>query len=93
MKKRSRSSLSRSQSYKEIGEFWDSHDLADYWDETQEAEFEVEIESEATYYALSKTLSEQIQSLARKQGISADTLVNLWVQEKLRQVEKGSDLD
>ena len=29
----------------EIGEFWDSHDLADYWDETQEAEFQVDLKS------------------------------------------------
>jgi hypothetical protein len=84
-KKGSRSSISGAQSYKEIGDFWDSHDLADYWDETQEADFDVHIESEVFYYALMKTLSEQVQSLAQKQGLSADTLVNLWVQEKLQQ--------
>ena len=89
MKKRNRTSVSGAQSYKEIGEFWDSHDLVDYWNETQEAEFEVEIESEVTYYALKKTLAKEIQSLARKQGVSGDTLVNLWVQEKLRQEERG----
>ncbi|RLT39977.1 MAG: hypothetical protein DWI57_09265 [Chloroflexi bacterium] len=27
----------------EAAEFWDSHDFADYWDETQEVEFEVHI--------------------------------------------------
>ncbi len=85
MKKRNSSSLSGARSYKEIGEFWDSHDLAEYWDETQDVEFEVGIESEVTYYAIGKALSEQLQSLARKEGVSADTLVNLWVQEKLQQ--------
>jgi hypothetical protein len=59
--------------------------LVDYWDETQEADFDVDIESEVFYYALMKTLSERVQSLAQKQGLSADTLVNLWVQEKLQQ--------
>ncbi len=29
----------------EIGEFWDTHDLADYWDETQEVEFQVDLRS------------------------------------------------
>ena len=84
MKSKGRSSISGGQSYREVGEFWDSHDLAEYWDETREAEFEVEIESEVTYYALSRTLSEQIQSRTRREGVSADCLVNLWVEEKLR---------
>ena len=86
MRKQSSSSLSRAGSYGEIGEFWDSNDLADYWDQTEDAEFEVEIESKVTYYALGKALSEQVRSVALKEGISADTLLNLWVQEKLRQV-------
>ena len=29
----------------EIGEFWDTHSLADYWDETHEVEFEVNLKS------------------------------------------------
>ena len=27
----------------EIGEFWDTHSLADYWDETHEVEFRVNL--------------------------------------------------
>ena len=27
----------------EIGEFWDTHSLADYWDETQEVEIQVNL--------------------------------------------------
>ncbi len=30
----------------EIGEFWDMHSLADYWDETEEVEFQVNLKSE-----------------------------------------------
>ena len=30
---------------KEIGEFWDTHSLADYWDETHEVEFQVNLKS------------------------------------------------
>ncbi len=70
----------------DIGEFWDKHDLADYWDRTEPAEFEVGILSEMTYYALDRKLSEEVRSLAKKRGVSADTLLNLWVQEKLQQI-------
>ena len=30
----------------EIGEFWDTHDLADYWDETHEVKSQVNLKSE-----------------------------------------------
>jgi hypothetical protein len=46
----SKSSISKAKSYREIGEFWDTHDLAEYWDQTELAEFEVDIQSEVTYY-------------------------------------------
>ena len=79
-----RSSISKARSYREIGEFWDTHDLAEYWEQTHPVEFEVDIQSEVTYYPLDTTLSEKIRSVARQRGISSETLLNLWVQEKLQ---------
>ena len=29
----------------DIGEFWDTHSLVDYWDETHEVEFQVNLKS------------------------------------------------
>jgi len=80
-----KSSVSQATSYKKIGEFWDTHDVSDFWDKTRKTSFEVDIESEVTYYALDKTLSERMQAVALKRGVTADTLVNLWVQEKLQE--------
>lgn len=34
-----KSSISQAQSYREIGEFWDTHDLVDYWKQTELVEF------------------------------------------------------
>ena len=79
----SKSTISQAGSYKEIGDFWDEHDLADYWDQTERVDFEVDIESEATYYALDKELSQMLSEVAEERGVSAGTLLNLWVQEKL----------
>jgi hypothetical protein len=83
---KSKSSLSGARSYVEIGEFWDTHDLADYWEQTEPAEFEVDLRSEVTYYALDKGLAAEVRTLAERRGISPETLLNLWVQEKLREV-------
>ena len=82
-----KSSLSEATSYKEIGEFWDRHDLSDFWDKTKPASFDIDIDAEVTYYAVDKTLSEKLQAIAQKRGVTADTLINLWVQEKLQKMK------
>jgi len=82
----SKSSISQAQSYKEIGEFWDTHDLADYWEQTKPAEFEVDIQSEVRYYALESTLAAGVAEIAWQRGVSAETLLNLWVHEKLEEL-------
>ena len=83
--KRAKSSLSEAKSYRQIGDFWDTHDLSDFWNQTKSVDFDVNIESEITYYSLDKRLAEEVQSIAQKRGVSADTLINLWVQEKIQE--------
>ncbi|MFA4957571.1 MAG: CopG family antitoxin [Candidatus Methanoperedens sp.] len=80
---KNKNSVSKAQSYKEIGEYWDKHDIAENWEETKPAEFEVDIKSEVTYYAVDNNLSAKVQEFARRHGVSPDTLLNLWLQEKL----------
>ena len=82
---KSRSSLSKARSYREIGDFWDTHDLTEFWDRTKSAGFEVDLKSEVTYYAVDSALSKKVRTIAQKRGVSADTLLNLWVQEKLQE--------
>ena len=83
--KKSKSSISKARSYAEIGEFWDKHDLSEFWSKTRKVKFEVVLEPEATYYPISKDLSDKIQSEARRQGVSSDTLVNLWLEQKIKE--------
>ena len=79
------SSISKASSYREIGEYWDTHDLSKIWRKTKRVKFEVQIQSEATYCAIEKSLSERVMSIAKKKGVSSDTLVNLWIQQKLQE--------
>ena len=83
--KKSKSSISKARSYTEIGEYWDKHDLSDVWGKTKKVKFEVVAEPEATYYPVEKDLSAKIQSVAKKQGVSSDTLVNLWLEQKIKE--------
>jgi hypothetical protein len=67
----------------EAAEFWDSHDLADYWDLTQEASFEVDIQRRVFLTALEPELAKKLVACARQQGVSTETLINVWLTEKL----------
>lgn len=78
-----RSTISQARSYQEMGKFWDTHDLTEFWDQTTPAEFEVDIRSEVAYYPVDVTLSERLAEVARRRGVSAERLLNLWVQERL----------
>jgi len=75
---------------KRWGKFWDAHDLSDTWDKTEEVKFDVDIKSERTYNAVDNILTERLHSIAKERGVSADTLVNLWIQEKKHGPKHGS---
>jgi hypothetical protein len=45
-----KSALSEAQTYQEIASFWDTHDLSDFWDQTNSVAIEVEGTAQATYY-------------------------------------------
>ncbi len=81
--RKSKSSVSEAQSYKEIGEFWDTHELSEHWDETEPVEFEVDIQSEAIYFPVETTLTDKLRLIAEHRGVSPETLLNLWIQEKV----------
>jgi hypothetical protein len=79
-----KSSISQAASYQEIGEFWDTHDVTDYWDETEPVDFTVDIQFETRYCALEPALADRVSQIARQKGVTADTLINLWVQERVQ---------
>ncbi len=83
--KRNRSSISKAGSYRGIGEYWDTHDLSEVWGKTKRVKFDVQIESEAVYYPVEKDLSQAIRLIAKRRGVSSDTLINLWIQQKVQE--------
>jgi hypothetical protein len=78
-----KSSLSGSRSYQELGEYWDTHSLADHWEETSAVEFELDVKSSARHFPVDRFLAERLRDVASAHGVSAETLLNLWLQERL----------
>ena len=52
----------------EIGEFWDTHNLADYWDETHEVEFQVNLKSQQNLSPDETEAVDQKNALSAEQG-------------------------
>jgi hypothetical protein len=72
-------------SIEEAGEFWDSHDLTDYLEQTKEVKIETNIQRRVFLTALEPTLAQQLTEIAHKQGISTETLINVWLKEKVEE--------
>ncbi len=65
----------------EASEFWDTHDVADY--PSREVQMQYTAEENVTFVAIANQFLSPLEQLAKKNGISLETLVNLWIQEKL----------
>jgi hypothetical protein len=77
-------SISKASTLEEIADFWDTHSLADYWDQTYEVEFEVRAERRRRI-TIEPEVYARIEAQARVRGILPETLVNLWLVERLQQ--------
>jgi hypothetical protein len=69
----------------EASEFWDEHSLLDFSDAKEMKSADIHIEREVYYRPVSRGLMRQLQDRARTEGVSTETLVNLYLQEKLGQ--------
>lgn len=63
--------------------FWDTHSSADYEDVMEPVEVEIDLSSSKVYCPVAKDLLTAIRGQARRQGVSVETLVNLWLQERV----------
>jgi hypothetical protein len=72
------------QTLEELSDFWDTHSSADYEGVMEPVETEIDLSSSKVYCPVAKDLLRQVRQQARQQGVSTETLINLWLQEKLR---------
>jgi hypothetical protein len=73
----------------EAADFWDNHDLTDYWDQTRDASFEVDIQRRMFLTALEPELAKRLVVCARQQGVTTETLINVWLTERLATSSQG----
>jgi hypothetical protein len=67
----------------EAGEFWDTHDLTDYWDQTHEVKGRVDTTRQVFLTALEPSLFKKLSECSKRKGVSTETLINVWLTEKV----------
>ena len=67
----------------EAAEFWDNHSTADYDDLMRDVHFDVNIQRRTFLVPIEGQLAKEIMEIAKQEGLGLETLVNLWLQEKL----------
>jgi hypothetical protein len=80
-----KSSISKTDNLEKMGEFWDKHDFTEFDDpNAPDVKFRM-----AVAVPVEPDLLTDIEELARRRGISLETLVNLWLKEKLVETTAG----
>jgi hypothetical protein len=81
-------SISKASTLEEIAEFWDTHSLDDYWDQTHEVEFEVTA-TRRRRVTLDPEVYAGVEAEAQSRGIMPETLINLWLMDRLQEIRAG----
>jgi hypothetical protein len=64
-------------------EFFETHDLGDYWDELPEAQFEVDIQRRTHLFALDDDIAAEVAAIAQERHVPSRQLINTWLREKV----------
>lgn len=72
------SSISKADMLEKMGEFWDTHDFTEFDTDAPDAEFAI-----SCTVSIEPDLLSAVEKQAKKRGISVETLIHLWLQEKL----------
>ena len=88
MEKNKSKTLPRSKSVKELVDFFETHDMGDYWEQMPEAHFDVNIRKRTHLVALEEDIFDKLTEIAKTKKISSESLINTWLKDKIRRAIK-----
>ena len=68
----------------ELVNFFETHDMGDYWEQMPEADFEIRIKRRKHLIALDEDVVTEVTQIAKAKKISSEALINTWLKEKLQ---------
>ena len=88
MEKNRRKTPPRLKSVKELVEFFETHDMGDYWEKMPEAHFDVNIKRRRHLVALEEDIVDKLTEIAKSKKVSSESLINAWLKDKIRRASK-----
>jgi translation initiation factor RLI1 len=84
MAKSKAKTLPEMKSTDELVNFFETHDMGDYWEQMPEADFEIKIKRRQHLIALEEDVVTKVTEIAKAKKVSSEALINTWLKEKLR---------
>ena len=76
-------SLPRFESLNELIEFFDSHDIGEYWDQMPEVDFDINIKTRKHLVVIDEEIIIRLNEIAKSKKVSSQRLINTWLKEKI----------
>ena len=77
-------SLSQAENYDELSEFWDTHSVADCWNETEKADFDLSPSLRHKHVvAIDPELLNSAHKMAYTRGISTESMINIMLEKTI----------
>lgn len=80
--------LPQFESLDKLVEFFDTHDMGDYWEQMPEAQFEIDIQHRTHLFSLDDELAERLMEIAKAKHVPSEALINSWLREKVLEEAK-----
>jgi len=88
MEKNKPKTLPRSKSVNELVDFFETHDMGDFWEQMPKAHFDVNIRKRKHLVALEEDIVDKLVEIAKSKKVSSESLVNTWLKDKIRRATK-----
>ena len=80
--------LPKFESLDELVEFFDTHDMGEYWNQMPEANFDIKIKSKKHLIEIDAEIISKLNKIAKEKRVSSEKLINSWLKERLRKVAR-----
>jgi hypothetical protein len=80
------SSISQASTLEVMADFWDTHSLADFDDQTHEVEMTFDPSARRSVVGIETELMAEIRRIAKERQVSTQTLVNVWLRQRVDQM-------
>ena len=84
MKKSENRALPHFDSLDELVNFFDEHDMGEFYEQMPEVDFEVDIRRRQHLFSLDAEVARKLTEIAKSRKISSEALANAWLIEKIR---------